>query len=158
MVHRLEPLDGDGMHTLLRAAAGESSSAAYSEMIPYTYGTSGAFTATVTWSDFFYIEGTSSGVSLTVNPVVAATITASADDDHGGRSGHLHDEPHRGQRDVHLRMELRRCDHEHRTGSRGAYLREGGQLHRELDGHGHRRRDGQELGHHHRERGSVARS
>ncbi|MGA8543095.1 MAG: PKD domain-containing protein [Thermoplasmata archaeon] len=69
---------GDGMHTLLRAAAGESSSAAYSEMIPYTYGTSGAFTATVTWSDFFYIEGTSSGVSLTVNPVVAATITASA--------------------------------------------------------------------------------
>jgi PKD repeat protein len=69
---------GDGHNTLLRASAGVNSAGAYSKAIPYTYGKSGAFTATVTWSDFFYIQGTSPGVSLTVNAALTAVITASA--------------------------------------------------------------------------------
>jgi hypothetical protein len=68
---------GDGHFTGLRAPAGVNSSTAYSKAISYTYTTAGTFSGTVTWSDFFYVSGTSSSVSLTVNPALTATIVAS---------------------------------------------------------------------------------
>jgi PKD repeat protein len=61
-----------------RATNGQNTSGAYSKAISYAYTTSGTLPATATWSDFFYIDGTSAAVSVTVNPALAATITASA--------------------------------------------------------------------------------
>lgn len=61
-----------------RATNGVNTSTPYTKAISYSYTTSGAQTASVTWSDFFYIDGTSSSVPVTVNPALVATITASA--------------------------------------------------------------------------------
>jgi PKD repeat protein len=61
-----------------RAATGVNTSGSYTRGFPYTYPASGTFSASVTWNDFFYIGGTSPVVSLTVNPAIVATITASA--------------------------------------------------------------------------------
>ncbi len=126
---------GDGHFTASRAATDVDSLSAFSTVIPYTYANSGTFTCTVTWSDFFYVSVTSSSVSVTVNSALAGYDYCLRHDSLCGRNGHLRDEPDRWQRDVHLRLELRRCNDEHRPGSRGAHLRDGGQLRRELDGH-----------------------
>ncbi|MFZ0830203.1 MAG: PKD domain-containing protein [Thermoplasmata archaeon] len=69
---------GNGHYGTSRAATGVSSATAYTKVFPYTYPAAGMFTATVTWSDFFYIDATSASVSPTVNPALGATITASA--------------------------------------------------------------------------------
>jgi len=69
---------GNGHSSVVRAAAGQNSSTAYTKAFPYTYAGAGTFTANATWSDFFYISSAKSTVSLTVNPALVATITASA--------------------------------------------------------------------------------
>ncbi|MGA7861608.1 MAG: PKD domain-containing protein [Thermoplasmata archaeon] len=69
---------GNGHSSVVRAGAGQNSSTAYTKAFPYTYGSAGTFTANATWSDFFYVSSAKSTVSLTVNPALVATITASA--------------------------------------------------------------------------------
>jgi PKD repeat protein len=69
---------GNGHFGASRAANGANTSTAYTKAIPYTYPAAGAYTATVTWSDFFYINATSTSVSVTVNPALVASISASA--------------------------------------------------------------------------------
>jgi PKD repeat protein len=69
---------GNGHSVASRAVNGVNSSTAYTKAFPYTYSAAGTFTGSVTWSDFFYIAATSTGVSVTVNPALAAAITASA--------------------------------------------------------------------------------
>jgi PKD repeat protein len=77
---------GNGQTNLVRAAAGQNSSTAYTKAFPYTYAGAGTFTANVSWSDFFYISSAQSPVSLTVNPALVATITASATTITAGRT------------------------------------------------------------------------
>ncbi|HLY76367.1 MAG TPA: PKD domain-containing protein [Thermoplasmata archaeon] len=70
---------GDGhSSTPARAVTGANSSVAHSVGVAHTYATVGTFTANVTWTDFYYIAGTLSGVTVTVTPALVATIIASA--------------------------------------------------------------------------------
>jgi hypothetical protein len=69
---------GNGHSSVVRDAAAQNSSTAYTKAFPYTYGGAGTFTANVSWSDFFYIGSPTATVSVTVNPALVAAITASA--------------------------------------------------------------------------------
>ncbi|MGC2288634.1 MAG: PKD domain-containing protein [Thermoplasmata archaeon] len=69
---------GDGQYdTPARGPTGENTSSAYLQNFSHTYGVTGTFSANVTWSDFYYIAGTTSPPSVTVYPQLTATITAS---------------------------------------------------------------------------------
>ncbi len=69
---------GDGHSSSARGAAGVNSSTPYSTAFQHTYATHGTYSASATWSDFFYIGGTSAPVTANVNPSLVATITPSA--------------------------------------------------------------------------------
>ncbi|MCI4351589.1 MAG: PKD domain-containing protein [Thermoplasmata archaeon] len=68
---------GDGHPATVQTVVGHNTSTPFSVAIPHTYGTSGAFAASVTESDFFYVPGPSPSVSVTVYPTLTASITAS---------------------------------------------------------------------------------
>jgi len=69
---------GNAHDISVRSGTGQNSSTTYTKAFPYTYPGAGTFTANVTWTDFFYISSAKSTVTLTVNPALAAAITASA--------------------------------------------------------------------------------
>jgi PKD repeat protein len=69
---------GNGHSTSARSVTGQNSSTVYAKDFAYTYGTTGSFTANVTWTDFFYISATSAGLAVPVGAALVATITASA--------------------------------------------------------------------------------
>ncbi len=68
---------GDGQTSTARGATDVNSSTPYSTAAHHTYAAHGSYSASVTWSDFFYIGGTSAPVIADVNPTLVATITAS---------------------------------------------------------------------------------
>ena len=69
---------GNGNSFVHRGATAQNSSTPYSQDASYAYPATGTFSATATWTDFFYVSGTSAPVSVTVYPALVATISASA--------------------------------------------------------------------------------
>jgi hypothetical protein len=70
---------GNGQyHAPARAPTKANTSSAFSENFSYAYPSPGTFVANVTWTDFFYISGTGSALSETINPDLSVTLDASA--------------------------------------------------------------------------------
>ena len=68
---------GDGhSHPIARGSAANTSTP-FSTGVSHTYGATGSYATAVNWTDFFYISGHAAGPTVTVNPALAATITAS---------------------------------------------------------------------------------
>lgn len=71
---------GDGVSSApVRSATGLNASATLYYNVSHSYATPGTVQPTVSWVDFYYIEGAYSPSPLTLNPVIEATVSASAE-------------------------------------------------------------------------------
>ena len=69
---------GDGHSHVVPRGPVANTSTLLSTSVSHTYAASGTYTTGVNWTDFFYIFGHATGPTVSVNPALVATITASA--------------------------------------------------------------------------------